>query len=144
VPKRREASVERGSFVADEGKPRRNIMGEPSEYERALPSSGSEMADWMEVWCNRCRLDHEMHTDQGGGCEIMVRAAVGEPVPEIVKAGYVIGVENGADHEIPNVCNSLPAAAFCTKFEPCGVECRQHPNGAVISGMTLTVEGWKS
>jgi hypothetical protein len=38
------------------------------------------------------------------------------------------------------VCNSLPAAAFCTHWEPCKRECRQHVNGAVIVELRRTDE----
>lgn len=114
-------------------------------------SCGSEHLDWQEVWCFRCRHDHGMShgpdNDEGPGCDVALRVVIDEPIPEIIEAGYTVLYEDedGDEHEysIEPVCNSLPAAAYCTKFELCEPECRQHVNGAVIVRIYKGEEGWR-
>ena len=106
-------------------------------------TSGTELLDWQEVWCFRCKHDHNMtHVETGDGCEIMARGLFSDDKsqPEWIDSGYVIRYrdEDGDHHEhvIPDVCNSLPAATFCTAFELCEEACRRHVNGAVIVSLT--------
>jgi hypothetical protein len=108
-------------------------------------SNGTEHLDWQEVWCFRCKHDHDMsHGGDGGdlGCPILLKALIGEPLPEISEAGYTIVYHDG-EHEVPNVSNSLPAAAFCSQFELCEPACQVHVNGARIVGLRKTTEGWQ-
>ncbi len=109
-------------------------------------SNGSEHLDWCEVWCFRCRHDHDLShpagPETGPGCDIALRMVSDEDTPELEDAGYVIHFhdDDGDEHthEIPNVSNSLPAATFCTSWEPCEVECRRHVNGAIIDRIERT------
>jgi hypothetical protein len=124
-------------------------VGDDVSRSSAFPSTGSELLDWQEVWCFRCIHDHGVshgpeYEDGTGGCDIMLRAAIDEDTPEVIQSGYVVVFEDEDgdchEHTIPNVCNSLPAAAFCTHWEPCKRECRQHVNGAVIVELRRTDE----
>jgi hypothetical protein len=114
---------------------------------RALPSTGTEALDWQEVWCMRCRHDHDMHhpNDDPPGCMIWLNAITDQPTPEIVPAGYTVRYhDDDGDHHthvISAVCNSLPAAAFCTAWEPCEPGCMRHVNGAIIDGHDIG-EAW--
>lgn len=117
----------------------------------AFPSSGSELLDWQEVWCFRCAHDHGMshgpEHETGEGCDIMLRAICDEETPEVIQSGYVVVFEDEAggrhEHTIANVCNELPAAAFCTSFTLCEPNCRRHVNGATIVELRRTDEAYR-
>lgn len=106
---------------------------------RHRASNGTELLDWQEVWCFRCRHDHQFShgpIDTGAGCEIMALGSFDYEADEWIDSGYDITFtdEDGErhTHTIPDVVNSLPAATVCTKWEPCGPVCMTHVNGAVI------------
>lgn len=111
---------------------------------RHRASNGTELLDWQEVWCFRCRHDHEMHTDTGSGCLIMARGLAdhGDGIDEWINSGYAVEyldeAGNTHEHRIADDACSLPAATVCTKWEPCVEECRTHVNGAVIVAIRRT------
>lgn len=72
-------------------------------------SNGTEGDAWMSKWCAYCVHDHRMHTDEGGGCEVLVHAFFPEdyPWPEC----WLPEPDDGA------FC--LPSRLVCRQFEPC-------------------------
>jgi hypothetical protein len=127
------------------------VVIEHREGRDALGSTGTEFLDWQEVWCFRC--EHDRDVDVTGGCELVARLLFhepgDEPVSEIFAAGYRVHFEDPDTgepgcHDIPNVFNSLPAAAFCTRWQLAADPARhQHVNGAVITSIELGVKGWQ-
>lgn len=71
--------------------------------------NGSEAADWMEVWCFRCEVDHDM-THQGGceevGCSLLVKMVLGEDVPQFTPHG-------------DQWFRTIPATVACAEFKRC-------------------------
>lgn len=111
--------------------------------------NGTELLDWQEVWCFRCKRDHNLtHVETGDGCELMARGTFESDQPEWIDSGYTVEfrdeVGDHHSHIILDVCNSLPAATVCTSFQLCGEACRQHVNGAVIVGITHRAVGANS
>ena len=77
--------------------------------------NGSEMADWMECWCFRCRHDHFWshadHDQEEDGCALIRATIIGEDRPEFTAHGarwYM----------------TIPAGVVCSRFEACSApEC---------------------
>lgn len=71
----------------------------------------TEMLDWQEIWCFRCRHDHGYsHTGDEvpeAGCHLLTRILLGDDVPEIRPRD-------------PDWQRQIPAPVSCEKFELCG------------------------
>lgn len=70
-------------------------------------SNGTEGDAWIATWCNYCARDHEVHTDTGGGCDLMSAAMFGDEWPE----GWVPEPDDGRFF--------LPSRLICLAFTPC-------------------------
>ena len=70
----------------------------------------SESADWMEVWCFRCKNDHDCsHVPSGdgdSGCEIIAHSMLGDDVPELTPRRK-------------DWWFTIPATVTCSAFELC-------------------------
>jgi hypothetical protein len=75
-----------------------------------LQLNTTEMLDWQEVWCFRCKHDHGYsHTgeeDPDSGCPLLRDVFMGDDVAEF-------------HPRAENALNYLPAMVSCDKFELC-------------------------
>lgn len=39
-------------------------------------ANGTEGEAWMDKWCQYCANDHDIHTGDGGGCDLIVQSMV--------------------------------------------------------------------
>ena len=73
-----------------------------------LRLNGSELADWMEVWCFRCEYDHYFsHANEiGDGCDLVLAYALQEDQIEW-------------ESRDPEWSSYLPARVSCKSFTSC-------------------------
>lgn len=86
-------------------------------------SNGTEGFAWMDVWCDECTLDHDMHDPNGsGGCPIFLKSILHEPV------------EEWDEYTNEEGQYFMPPAIVCRSFQQCE---ESHPCDTVIlDGMT--------
>lgn len=90
--------------------------------------NGSEMADWQECWCWRCKHDHGFSHDGSmraeNGCPLVLKTIWGEDAPEFSA--------HGADW-----FRTIPAGVVCSAFELCELpECKDGPDAERRGGET--------
>lgn len=75
-------------------------------------SNGTEQEAWASTWCAYCVHDHEMHEDEGGGCELFLVGAIfaGEADWRWPEA-WLPEPDDGHFY--------LPSRLICAKFQPC-------------------------
>ncbi len=85
----------------------------------------TEMSDWMECWCFRCKHDHLWshfpHDEEGDGCDLILRSIVGKDVPEFTPHGETWW-------------RTIPAGVVCSRFERCEAPECQDPSDAERRG----------
>lgn len=70
----------------------------------------TEMLDWQEVWCFRCKHDHlwshHPNDEAGDGCPLLLPMVMGEDVPQFHPRD-------------PDWWRMVPAPVSCDNFEVC-------------------------
>lgn len=101
-------------------------------------STGTEFMDWQEIWCFRCKHDHQFsHGEEtGDGCALLPPLLCHIDVPEIHEQSYVFDWTDGAESgdQVMTIDRCFPRAVWCEQFEPCaGDGCSTHVNGVTIT-----------
>jgi hypothetical protein len=75
-------------------------------------SNGTEQEAWTDKWCGYCVHDHDMHTGDGGGCELFLVGAMLAGTDEWRwPEAWLPEPDDGQF--------ALPSRMICAMFKPC-------------------------
>lgn len=86
-------------------------------------ANGIEFEIWSSKWCTHCAHDHSIHTDEGGGCELVARA---------------MGGDHPSEWRPPH--DNTPTQYVCERFsgcDACGGDPIAPQRAALLAGVTL-------